>query len=59
MFDADAGDAGIITQHFVQRVEGLEFDLACGNLLHHVVHQDGFGRELIAPVHQRDLCWRC
>ena len=53
--EADAGDAGGISQHLVQGHKGLELDLAGGNLVHQLVDQDGLGLELVTAVYQVDL----
>ena len=54
VLDAHAGDAAGIAQHFVQRVKGFQDDLATGDALHQLVHQDRLGAEGVAPVDQRD-----
>ena len=53
--DAHAGHSGDVAQHFIQGEEGLEHDLAGGHFLHHLVYQNRFGLELVAPVDERDL----
>jgi hypothetical protein len=55
VLDAHAGDAGVVAQDFVEGGVELEHDLAGGDLLHDLVHQDALGLELVAAVHQRDL----
>jgi len=54
-FQTHTGHAGGITQHFVQRLEGLEHDLACSDFFHQFVDQDGLGLEFVAAVDQIHL----
>ena len=52
---AHAGDAAVITQHFIQGGVELQLDLAFGDLGHQLVDQDFLGAEGIAAMHQGDL----
>ena len=54
-FQSHAGDTGCVAQHFVQRHEGFEFNLAGRDLLHELVHQNGLCLELVPPVNQVHL----
>ncbi len=55
IFQANAGHAAGVAQHLIERVEGLEFNLARRHFLHHLVDQNRLGFEFIAAMHQVHL----
>src|SRR5690606_39530441 len=48
-----SSDLRLVAQNFLQFVEQLELHVAIGNLVHHLVSQNGFGAELVAAVNHR------
>jgi hypothetical protein len=55
VLDAQAGDAGIVAEHFVQRAVVENGDLACLFFLEQLVLHDLLGAELVAAVNQCDV----
>src|SRR5258706_15841903 len=49
--DADAADAFLVAQYFVQRMVPLELDVARLRFFREAVDQDRLCAELVAPVH--------
>src|SRR5690606_4470766 len=48
----NAGNAGVIAQHFVKLVKQLKLDVAVFDMVHQLVGKNGLGAELVATVHQ-------